>query len=81
MSDLIHFEVDGETAVSLISAIERDVQGYTHDPKCCPQRVVKLRELLTELDEKLEEKVEAARREMKAEAEAETKEEEETDES
>ena len=81
MSDLIHLEIDGETAVSLISAVERDVQGYTHDVKCCPPRVIKLRELLTELDEKLEEKVEAARREMKAEAEAETKEEEETDES
>ena len=66
---MIELHLEGEVAVALIAAIEREVDGYTEDPTCCPQRVIKLRELLVELDEKLEEKVEEARIKMKAEAE------------
>lgn len=52
---MIKLELTPETAVALIQAALSEQDGYTHDPTCCPQRIVNLRAVITELDGKLTE--------------------------
>ena len=65
---MIELKLEPDMAVALIGAIEQEIKGYGE--QYVPERVIKLRKLLVEIDQKLEEKFEQAKTEMTAEAHA-----------
>ena len=34
-----------------------ETKEYTYDPKCCPQRVVEIRDVINKIDEQIEEQI------------------------
>ena len=46
--------MDVRAAAAVRASLFRDTKDYTYDPTCCPQRVVDLRNIITEIDEQIE---------------------------
>ena len=51
---MIKIEMDVRAAAAVRASLFRDTKDYTYDPTCCPQRVVDLRNIITEIDEQIE---------------------------
>ena len=51
---MIKIEMDVRAAAAVRASLFRDIKDYTYDPTCCPQRVVDLRNVITEIDEQIE---------------------------
>ena len=51
---MIKIEMDVRAAAAVRASLFRDTKDYTYDPTCCPQRVVDLRNVITEIDEQIE---------------------------
>ena len=41
-------------AVAVRASLFTDTKQYTYDPKCCPQRVVEIRDVINKIDEQIE---------------------------
>ena len=51
---MIGLDLTPEMAVSVMQALINEQNGYTKDPSCCPVRIIKIREVILQIDEKLE---------------------------
>ena len=51
---MITIEVDVRQAAAIRQALFREQNGYTLDPKCCPQRIKDIREVIVNLDNQIE---------------------------
>ena len=51
---MIKIEMDVRAAAAVRASLFRDTKDYTYYPTCCPQRVVDLRNIITEIDEQIE---------------------------
>ncbi len=51
---MIKIETDVRTAAAVRESLFRDTKEYTYDLTCCPQRVVDIRKVITEIDEQIE---------------------------
>ena len=51
---MIKIEMDVRAAAAVRASLFRDTKEYTYDPTCCPQRVVDIRNVITEIDEQIE---------------------------
>ena len=57
---MIKIEMDVRSAAAVRASLFRDTKEYTYDPTCCPQRVVDIRNVISNLDEQIEEELTAA---------------------
>lgn len=51
---MIKIEMDVRAAAAVRESLFRDTKEYTYDPTCCPQRVVDIRNVITEIDKQIE---------------------------
>lgn len=51
---MIELELTPEMAVSVMQALIAEQNGFTTDDTCCPLRIVKIREVIAQLDAKLD---------------------------
>ena len=51
---MIELDLTPEMAVSLMQALINEQDGYTKDLSCCPVRIIKIREIIGQLDAKLD---------------------------
>jgi len=51
---MIQLELSPEMAVSVLQALIAEQNGFTTDDTCCPLRIVKIREVIEQLDTKLD---------------------------
>lgn len=51
----VTLELSVYQAAAVRSSLFLDIEGYTYDPKCCPQRVIDIRQAIVSLDEQIEE--------------------------
>ena len=46
--------MDVRAAAAVRESLFQDTKEYTYDPKCCPQRVVEIRDVINQIDEQIE---------------------------
>ena len=51
---MIKIEMDVRAAAAVRESLFQDTREYTYDPKCCPQRVVEIRDVINKIDEQIE---------------------------
>ena len=51
---MIKIEMDVRAAAAVRESLFQDTKEYTYDPKCCPQRVVEIRDVINQIDEQIE---------------------------
>lgn len=51
---MIKIEMDVRAAATVRESLFQDTKEYTYDPKCCPQRVVEIRDVINKIDEQIE---------------------------
>ena len=51
---MIKIEMDVRAAAAVRESLFCDTKEYTYDPKCCPQRVVEIRDVINKIDEQIE---------------------------
>ena len=51
---MIKIEMNVRAAAAVRESLFRDTKEYTYDPKCCPQRVVEIRDVINQIDEQIE---------------------------
>ena len=54
---MIKIEMDVRSAAAVRESLFSDTKDYTYDPKCCPQRVVEIRDVINKIDEQIEEQI------------------------
>ena len=54
---MIKLEIDVVSAVSVRHILFKEQENYTYDPSCVPPRIVKIREVISSLDEQIEEEL------------------------
>ena len=54
---MIKIEMDVRAAAAVREALFGETQDYTYDPKCCPQRVVEIRNVINNIDEQIEQQI------------------------
>ena len=54
---MIKIEMDVRAAAAVREALFSETQDYTYDPKCCPQRVVEIRNVINNIDEQIEQQI------------------------
>jgi|TARA_B100001063_G_scaffold49003_1_gene42950 hypothetical protein len=57
---MIQIEMDVRAAAAVRESLFRDTKDYTYDSTCCPQRIVDLRNVISNLDEQIEKELEVA---------------------
>jgi len=69
---VIKIEMDVRAAAAVRASLFRDTKDYTYDPTCCPQRVVDLRNVITEIDEQIEAQINEVKAQINEATENET---------
>ncbi len=69
---MIKIEMDVRAAAAVRASLFRDTKDYTYDPTCCPQRVVDLRNVITEIDEQIEAQINEVKAQINEATENET---------
>jgi len=69
---MIKIEMDVRAAAAVRASLFRDTKEYTYDPTCCPQRVVDLRNVITEIDEQIEAQINEVKAQINEATENET---------
>ena len=64
--------MDVRAAAAVRASLFRDTKDYTYDPTCCPQRVVDLRNVITEIDEQIEAQINEVKAQINEATENET---------
>jgi len=54
---MINLELETQTAVVVLQALVDAQKGFTYDPVCVPSRIVKIREVIGQIDAGLEAEV------------------------
>ena len=54
---MIKIEMDVSCKLVVREALFSETQDYTYDPKCCPQRVVEIRNVINNIDEQIEQQI------------------------
>ena len=69
---MIKIEMDVRTAAAVREALFSETKEYTYDPKCCPQRVVEIRDVINKIDEQIETQINEVKSQIKEAMESET---------
>ena len=69
---MIKIEMDVRAAAAVREALFSETKEYTYDPKCCPQRVVEIRDVINKIDEQIEEQIDKVKSEINEAIENET---------
>ena len=51
---MIKIEMDVRAAAAVRESLFQDTKEYTYDPKCTPQRVIEIRDVINKIDEQIE---------------------------
>ena len=51
---MIKIEMDVRAAAAVREALFSETKDYTYDPKCTPQRVIEIRNVINNIDEQIE---------------------------
>ena len=51
---MIKLELTKEEAVAMLLMLVQEQKDYTHDPSCCPPRIINIRNMMTEIDKQLD---------------------------
>jgi hypothetical protein len=51
---VIKIEMDVRAAAAVRESLFQDTKEYTYDPKCTPQRVIEIRDVINKIDEQIE---------------------------
>ena len=51
---MIKVEMDVRAAAAVRESLFQDTKEYTYDPKCTPQRVIEIRDVINKIDEQIE---------------------------
>ena len=51
---MITLEIDPADAVSVLQALIREQEGFTQNPTCTPDRIVRIRKVIMDIDKALE---------------------------
>ena len=54
---MIKLELNKEEAVAMLLMLVQEQKDYTHDPTCCPARIVHIRNMIDDIDKQLEEQL------------------------
>ena len=54
---MIKIEMDVRAAAAVRESLFQDTKEYTYDPKCTPQRVIEIRDVINKIDEQIEEQI------------------------
>ncbi len=69
---MIKIEMDVRSAAAVREALFSETKEYTYDPKCCPQRVVEIRDVINNIDEQIETQINEVKSQIKEAMESET---------
>ncbi len=51
---MIKIEMDVRCAAAVREALFSETKEYTYDPKCTPQRIIEIRDVINKIDEQIE---------------------------
>ena len=54
---MIKIEMDVRAAAAVREALFSETKDYTYDPKCTPQRVIEIRNVINNIDEQIEQQI------------------------
>ena len=54
---MIKVEMDVRAAAAVREALFSETKDYTYDPKCTPQRVIEIRNVINNIDEQIEQQI------------------------
>tara|TARA_B100000085_G_scaffold237460_1_gene226495 strand:+ start:39 stop:257 length:219 start_codon:yes stop_codon:yes gene_type:complete len=54
---VIKVEMDVRAAAAVREALFSETKDYTYDPKCTPQRVIEIRNVINNIDEQIEQQI------------------------
>ncbi len=69
---MIKIEMNVRAAAAIRESLFQDTKEYTYDPKCCPQRVVEIRDVINNIDEQIETQINEVKSQIKEAMESET---------
>ena len=61
---MIKVEMDVRAAAAVREALFSETKEYTYDPKCTPQRVIEIRDVINKIDEQIEEQINEVKAEI-----------------
>ena len=68
----VTIEMSVYQAAAVRASLFNDTKEYTYDPRCCPQRVVEIRDVINKIDEQIEEQINQVKSEINEAIENET---------